>query len=240
MEDGEMVLDMLAKHPSTMRHISRKLCIRFVSDNPPDSLVERCVETWKRTNGDIREIVRTIALSKEFHARSAYRCKVKSPFEHAVSSVRALGGAIAERSGSGLGVRPSTTAGNPSTLEGQVSLMGQPIFRYAFPTGWPEDSSKWVSSGALISRINFALALTSGRINEVVLAGAATDLGRGKTNAQWLESVALNLLASPVGRPTRDVVLRQMELDPHSQADPLAQAPRLTALLLGSPEFQRR
>ncbi|MFY7951577.1 MAG: DUF1800 domain-containing protein, partial [Armatimonadaceae bacterium] len=183
IRDGEMVLEILANHPSTMRHVSRKLCVRFVSDNPPAALVERCVQTWRRTDGDIREVVRTIAFSPEFLSRASFRTKIKSPFEYAVSSVRALGGTVLERFGTGLGVRPTNNAGSPTSLEGQVNLMGQPLFRYAFPTGWPEDSSKWVSSGALISRINFALSLTSGQLRDVILAGKATDLGEGKTNA---------------------------------------------------------
>jgi len=240
IRDGELVLEMLARHPATMRHISRKLCVRFVSDNPPQALVDRCVETWRKTDGDIVSVVRTIAFSPEFCSRAAFRSKVKSPFEYAVSSVRALGGSILESAGTGVALRPANTSGSPVSMEGQVSLMGQPLFRYAFPTGWPEDSAKWVSSGALISRINFALALTSGQLRDVVLAGKATELGEGKTNAEWIDALSQGILGNTIGPATRQTVVRQLDLSPSALADPSTTAPRLTALLLGSPEFQRR
>lgn len=240
IRDGEMVLEMLARHPATMRHISRKLCIRFVSDNPPSALVDRCVDTWRKTDGDITAIVRTIAFSPEFRSRACFRAKVKSPFEYAVSSVRALGGAILENAGTGVALRPTNSAGSALSMEGQVSLMGQPLFRFAFPTGWPEDSSKWVSSGALISRINFALALTSGQLRDVVLAGKATELGEGKTNSEWIDALSQGILGNTIGTATRQTVVQQLDLKPSAPADPATTAPRLTALLLGSPEFQRR
>src|SRR5687768_18493273 len=73
MEDGEQVLDIVATHPSTARFIATKLARRFVSDDPPPSLVDRAAETFRRTEGDIREVVRTIVTSQEFFASAAYR-----------------------------------------------------------------------------------------------------------------------------------------------------------------------
>ena len=240
VSDGEQVLELLARHPATMRHVSRKLCVRFVSDSPPTSLVDRCVAVWDLTDGDIRAIVRTIAHSPEFASRSAVRSKVKSPFEYAVSAVRALGGSVVERAGTGIPLRPNNNPGAPTSLEGQVGLMGQPLFRYSFPTGWPEESSKWVSSGALISRINFALALTSGQLRDVALSGLATDLGTDKSNTEWIDALAAQILGGSVGSSTKDTVVRQLGLDASAPAEPDVLSPRLTALLLGSPEFQRR
>ena len=59
-EDGEQVLDILATHPSTARFISTKLARRFVSDTPPPALVDRMAATFRRTDGDLREVMRTL------------------------------------------------------------------------------------------------------------------------------------------------------------------------------------
>jgi uncharacterized protein (DUF1800 family) len=91
IEDGEQVLDLVARHPSTARFIARKLAVRFVSDSPPGALVERAADTFRRTDGDIREVVRTIVTSPEFFSHQAYRAKVKSPFEVVLSALRAVG-----------------------------------------------------------------------------------------------------------------------------------------------------
>src|SRR4051812_9131210 len=79
IEDGEEVLDILARHPSTARYIALKLARRLVSDEPPPALVNRAAETFVRTDGDIAKVVRTIVTSPEFFSRAAFRAKVKTP-----------------------------------------------------------------------------------------------------------------------------------------------------------------
>ena len=88
MDDGEKVLDILAHHPSTAHFISRELAQRFVADNPPDTLVEKMAQTYLATDGDIREVMKTMLNLKEFWSEGAYRAKVKSPLEM-VANVRA-------------------------------------------------------------------------------------------------------------------------------------------------------
>ena len=138
--------------------------------------------TWQKTAGDLREVVRTIVTSPEFYSADSMKKKIKSPFEYAISSVRALNGTLEPsalilprqllREANGL-IRPPQGGGfldvNTTTLLGQIATMGEPLFQYQAPTGFPEDSRKWVSSGALISRLNFSLALTQGRITDVRL-----------------------------------------------------------------------
>ena len=261
MEDGKMVLEMLAAHPSTMRYVSTKLCRRLVADNPPKSLVDRCVETWKKTDGDIREIVRTIVESKEFYSDTAVKSKIKSPFEYVVSSVRALGATVElNGAGQGRGIRPAAGGinvfsgnGNGQTnarlLAGQIGTLGQPLFNHGFPTGYPEESTKWVSSGALIGRINFALSLVNGRIADVNLDGAslAGDSAGGKSLAEKIDSVARRLLGSSLSAGTRATLIKQLSAisrpsdDKAPIGDDSADDPRrIAALVLGSPEFQRR
>lgn len=257
--DGEMVLDILAAHPSTARFVSRKLCQRFVSDEPPAALVNRCAQVWQRTGGDLREVVRTIVTSPEFFSRAAYRQKIKSPFEFAVSSVRALGGTFdAEgarrafarnlRAGGGGGLMGANAYQNAlrQTLVAQIGTMGQPLFQYQAPTGYSEDSRKWVSSGALISRLNFALGLVSGRaapemrVESPLLAPDQASARPGDA----LNVLADRLLGGEMSPATRATLLKQATAAvPAGESAAVANAPtaaRLTALVLGSPEFQRR
>jgi len=249
VQDGETVLDILASNPATWRHISYQLCQRLVSDEPPASLVDKCVKTWKQTDGDLRQVVRTIVTSPEFFAPTAVRNKIKSPFEYAVSSVRALDGTLdanalvsrrqLPRVANGL-VRPPQGGGylglNTTTLLGQIGTMGQPLFQYQAPTGFPEDSRKWVSSGALISRLNFSLALTQGRITDVVLENPSEDSGGAMDANAMIDRASGRILHGQISPSTRATLLREAKSDPASPATPAT----IAALLLGSPEFQRR
>jgi len=148
MEDGEEVLDILARDPHTARFVARKLAIRFVSDDPPAALVERAAETYRKTDGDIREVVRTIVTSPEFFSRTAYRSKVKSPFELVASALRAVG------------ATPDTSMRSAQV----VGFLGQPIFGHQAPNGWPETGDAWMNTGAILNRINFGLSLAAGRL----------------------------------------------------------------------------
>jgi uncharacterized protein (DUF1800 family) len=148
IQDGQRVIDILVHHPSTARFIATKLVRRFVSDNPPQSLVDKVAETYNRTDGDIREMLRTVFFSDEFMSPENYGQKTKTPLEYVVSSIRALGG---------------ETGGNPQ-LGKAMGQMGQPLYQYQPPTGFPDRADYWMSDGALIARLNFAVSLTSGRI----------------------------------------------------------------------------
>ncbi|MBK9314292.1 MAG: DUF1800 domain-containing protein [Acidobacteria bacterium] len=130
IDDGLRVLHLLARHPSTARFIATKLSKRFVSDSPPAALVERAAGVFKNTDGDIREVVRTILTSPEFFSVAAYRNKIKSPFETVVSSIRATAGA--------------TDAGAP--LLQWLQRMADPFTWLLPPTGYAEESKEWLSS----------------------------------------------------------------------------------------------
>jgi len=147
IEDGEQVIDILARHPSTARFIATKLVRRFVSDDPPQSLVDRVAKTYTQTGGDIREMLRTIFFSDEFMSPETYGQKTKSPFEYVVSAIRALDG---ETSGF-------------QQLGRLIAQMGQPLYQYQAPTGFPDRGDYWMSDGAVLERINFATMLASNR-----------------------------------------------------------------------------
>ena len=253
MEDGEMVLDILATAPATRQHISYQLCQRLVCDDPPASLVQKCMDTWQRTAGDLREVVRTIVTSPEFYAPTAMKKKIKSPFEYAISSVRALNGTLdptvliqprqITREANGL-IRPPQGGGfldvNTNTLLGQIATMGQPLFQYQAPTGFPEDSRKWVSSGALISRLNFSLALTQGRIKDVRLEDPSEDAGNGMDSDTAIDRLSDRILHGGISASTRATLANEAKGDNASPGHSSLTPATIAALLLGSPEFQRR
>jgi len=147
VEEGEETIRFLARHPSTARHIAWKLCQRFVADDPPPALVERVAKRFLATRGDLRETVREVVTSAEFRDPAFFGEKVKSPFEYAVSGVRALGGSTDGRG-----------------LAREIARMGEPLYACAPPTGYPEASAGWLSAGALVARLDFSLALAEGRI----------------------------------------------------------------------------
>ena len=200
-KDGEQVLDLLAKHPSTARFIATKLARRFVSDDPPAALVERATQTFTSTGGDIREVVRTIVTSPEFFAPAAQRAKVKTPFEFVASTLRVTG----------------AEASNPVPLVQTLREMGMPLYMCQPPTGYADRADAWVNTGALLSRMNFAVALADGRMRGVVPSGGVS--------ADRIASVALS---GDVSASTRETVAKA------------SAAPQSIALILGSPEFQRK
>jgi uncharacterized protein (DUF1800 family) len=236
-DEGERVLDLLARHPKTAEFISTKLARRLVSDTPPPALVKRAAATFRRTDGDIREVVRTIVTSPEFFSASAYRSKVKSPFELVTSALRTMNAA------------PDST---PRTAQ-LVNRLGQPLFGHQAPNGYPETGDAWMNTGAILNRINFGLSVASGRVPGVRLA----DWAPAKTlNAlprdQQVDGVIRTVLGGDASNDTRQVLLTGTNpflanrsagdslaatLGPAKPASGLAQ---IVGLALGAPEFQRR
>jgi len=167
--DGEKVLDLVARHPSTARFISRELARRFVADDPPAALVERMALTFQKTDGNLREVMKTMLASKEFWSEGAYRSKVKSPFEWVASAVRAASGDI----------------DYALPLANQVAQLGQPLYRKVEPTGYSNLSREWLNSAGLVGRMNLALQLANNRVPGVtVKSGAAEGIELGGPDFQ--------------------------------------------------------
>jgi len=163
IQDGETVLDILARHPSTAHFISTRLAQRFVADDPPAALVNRMAQTFLKTGGDLREVMRTMLASKEFWSVGAYRSKVKSPLEMVASAVRAVHGDV----------------DFAFALANQVAQLGEPLYRKPEPTGYSDSSQEWINSAGLLARMNFALQLAHDKVPgvKVEVAKAATELG---------------------------------------------------------------
>ena len=148
MKDGLLVLDILARHPSTAKFIATKLSRYFVTDNPSTALVDRVAAAFTKSDGDIRETLKAIFFSPEFNSAEAYRAKVKRPFELVVSALRTLG---------------AETNGSPQ-LHQWLARMGEPLYLYQTPNGYSDLAETWVTTGGLLERLNFGLALASNRI----------------------------------------------------------------------------
>jgi uncharacterized protein (DUF1800 family) len=153
MEDGEAVLDLLARHSSTARHLAGKLAVRFVSDKPPRALVDRLAGVYLQSGGDTRQVLRAIVQAPEFWSRDAVGAKIKSPFELAVSAVRVSGAHIED----------------PRSLLDWVSRMGQPLYAYQAPTGYPDRAEAWVNTGSLLNRMNFGLQFAAEKVRGVAI-----------------------------------------------------------------------
>jgi uncharacterized protein (DUF1800 family) len=218
MNDGLLVLDILAHHPSTAKFIATKLSRKFVTDNPTPELVNRVAAAYMKSNGDIRETLRAIFTSPEFNSPENYRAKIKTPFELAVSAVRALGG---------------DTNGAPP-IHQWIGRMGEPLYQYQAPTGYPDTAEHWVNTGALLERINFALALVSNRIpgTHVDLSRFATDTAKGTTadKSRVIDQFASVILQGDISPNTKASLLKQLDeaaTNPPSPAEamPASNAP---------------
>jgi uncharacterized protein (DUF1800 family) len=230
MKDGEEVLEILARDPHTAHHISLELARRFVSDAPPEALVDHMAQTFLKSDGDIREVLHTMIYSPEFWSKDAYRAKIKTPFELVASATRAVGAEVEI----------------PLMLVQWTNRIGQPLYQCEPPTGYSDKAEAWVNTGALLNRMNFSLALTSNRlrgaqVNVDSLFGAGTATDPHAT----LDRAIQTLLGGQVSEQTRETLEKQLNDPQILQAtldDTVKQVntAMIAGLVLGSPEFQRR
>jgi uncharacterized protein (DUF1800 family) len=246
--EGMEVLHLLAMSPATARFLSTKLATEFVSDTPPKSLVDRMTKTYLKTHGDIGQVLRTMFHSPEFWSRDAYRAKLKTPLEFVVSSLRATGADVE----------------NATALAASLDRLGMPLYGVQQPNGYSLKADPWLGAEALLARMNFALALTANSLPGVSVATTRSTASAEQSEMQLEET----LLDGRVAAHTHEVVLQEMEsaqaepvaaavfakggpgrrsalfapaaqrVAPVNQATPGSGL--AAALLLGSPDFQRR
>jgi hypothetical protein len=192
IEDGEEVLDIVSRHPSTAKYIATKLARRFISDNPPQAVIDRAADVFLKTDGDIREVVRTIITSNEFFAQNAYRAKVKSPFEVVVSAMRAMN---------------ATPDSTPRTA-GAIAYLGEPLYGHQAPNGYPETGDAWMNTGAILNRINFGIAVAGNRIPGARVSSIpAFDSLARLPRASQVDAVVSLLLGGSASPDTRAVLM---------------------------------
>jgi uncharacterized protein (DUF1800 family) len=192
-EEGVQLLEMLAHQPATARFISRKIAVRFVSDDPPASLIDKMAKTFLEKNGDIRQVLITMVTAPEFWGGEALRDKTKSPFELAIGSVRSL----------------HATIDQPMQLYNWVNRMGEKKYYYQAPTGYPDKGNYWINTGSLLNRMNFGLALASGRIPGVRVDLLSLNNGHEPESAQ-----AALLIYGRIILPERDLAGTVKRLTP--------------------------
>jgi uncharacterized protein (DUF1800 family) len=230
INDGEEALKMLANHPSTGLFISRKLARHFVSDNPPMALVNRMADTYAATNGEIRSVLKTMIYSPEFWSKDAYRAKVKTPFELVASTARALNADV--------------TISFP--LAQWVGRMGEPLFQCQPPTGYSDKAETWVNTGALLNRLNFALAFASDKMPGAKVGLAEMFGPEALSDPDMALKRALEIFldgqVAPGTRATLEGRLKDPQILQARLDDPVKKVNDglIGGLVLGAPEFQRR
>lgn len=245
-EEGVELLSMLAHHPSTAKFISRKLAVRFVCDDPPQSLVDKMARTFTEKNGDIRQVLITMVSAPEFWSPQAVREKIKSPFELAIGAVRSL----------------HATIDDPYSLYNWVTKMGEKKYYYQAPTGFPDKGAYWINTGSLLNRMNFGLALAAGRIpgihfdlvalnngHEPESAGAAlVSYGRLLLPERNLDATVRRLtpmlsdpnLSQKVDAASTGEQADGTDISGTTQEGAEGAVAQVVGIIIGSPEYQRR
>jgi len=209
-QDGLDVIDILSRHPSTAKFISRKLAQRFVSDDPPQALVDRMAATFTKSDGDLRAVLQTMFNSVEFMSEGAWQSKMKSPLEMVVSAVRAVNADVSD----------------PTALVQRIAELGQPLYGKIEPTGYPNTGEAWTNTASVLGRINFATALFSGSF-----PGVKVELSR--FNYKEPSAVAGDLLGTAPSLQTIASIEKGVQ-------DKEATPSLLSTLVVSSPDFQRR
>jgi uncharacterized protein (DUF1800 family) len=250
--DGERVLDILATHPATARFVATKLARRFISDDPPQPVIDRAAAVFLKTDGSIRETLRAIVTSPEFFSATTYRAKMRSPLEYVVAAMRALN---------------AETDGDRPVLDA-IGRMGQPVFGRITPDGYADRADQWLSSGAMVARLNFASALATNRIKgtKIDVARLLSEVDQAKKDSVAAKLIQLTTFGD-VSAGTRGALEKTLHSEsaanqtepaqtspasvsvafngkgasqPPAAPPPVPYISELITLLIGSPEFQQR
>jgi uncharacterized protein (DUF1800 family) len=183
----------ISTRKETAKFISTKLANYFVSDQPPASLVLRMSDVFIKSGGDIKQILIAMVESPEFWKKEVIRSKIKSPFDVVIGSIRALDASVKK----------------PYSVFKQIDKMGQKIYHYSAPTGFPDRDAYWINTGALLNRMNFALELAAGRSK-----GLQVDLLALNQNHEPGDATEALHIFAPKLIPERDLTATYKRIDP--------------------------
>ena len=220
-EEGVQLIRMLANHPSTARHVATQLATRFVADSPSTTLVDHLAEVFLATEGDLREVTRALFTSDEFYDPAVVANRVKSPFLLVTSTLRMTHGRTAD-------VR---------VLMEPLRSLGEAPYLAEAPTGYPETSAQWASSGAMLTRMNFATSYLTGRLRGVGPNG--NRLFREILNGGGGSLLGLVDALLPGTDASELMAVIQDDLRDNPPEDEREGSVRALSLILGSPHFQR-
>ncbi len=219
--EGEQALDILARSPATAHHISYQLAQYFVSDNPPTDLVKRLTQRYLTTNGNIRDVLFTLFHSSEFWDAKNFNAKFKTPYQYAISSVRATG----------------LEVNNTKPIFNLLQQLAMPLYGCVTPDGYKNTQDAWLNPDAMTRRLNFATAIANGN---VPIASIPKNSDPG-TKIQVGGNVA------PQANPPMPLDAVQLantlgNLFSPTTENAIASSPEKirATLILGSPEFMRR
>ena len=216
IEEGEKMIRLLAHHPATARRIAYKLAQRFVADDPPKALVDRVAKRFLDTDGDLRETVKAVITSPEFRDPANFNNKVKTPLEYVISALRATNATIAD----------------PLPVARALQQAGEPLYGAQPPTGYSERAEAWMNTGALMSRLNFALALAANKLPGVRTEIASLVPVEPADADASVSALANALTGGELSDATKKTIRARI---PSTQ-----QLPMVAGLILGSPEFQKQ
>jgi uncharacterized protein (DUF1800 family) len=218
-KEGVRLLQLLARHPATARHLAARLCTRFVADEPPASCVSAATDAYRASDGDIKQVVRAIVTDASFWAPAARRSKLKTPLELVASTARAFG------------ALPDGTLALAKTLE----QLGEPLLQERVPTGYPDSEPEWSSGGGMLARMTFATQLGSGQLRGLDVPWSET-IPPGADASELVSRLGRLLLGAGPASPTLALIREETS----GLADPEQRRAAVVALLVGSPEFQRQ
>jgi uncharacterized protein (DUF1800 family) len=226
--EGEQALDLLSRHPSTARHISFKLAQYFVSDNPPRSLVDRLAKKFITTEGDIKQVLNTLFYSPEFMDKKYYGVKFKTPYQYAISSIRAIDpgkdNSQINNATDRVGLPRYGFINNPKPLNDFLTQLGMSIYGCPTPNGYKNTQDAWLNPDSMTRRLNFVTNLGSGKMPILLPSIGSTNLPR-QNSIQIID-------------PNELIVTLGNNFSPKTQQAIAASNPNIrAALILGSPEF---
>ncbi|MEH1956548.1 MAG: DUF1800 domain-containing protein [Nostoc sp.] len=223
---GEEALDILARSPATARHISYQIAQYFVSDRPPTTLVNNLTQRYLATDGNIREVLNTLFHSREFWDAKNFNAKFKTPYQYAISAVRATGMEV----------------NNTRPISNLLQQLAMPLYRCQTPDGYKNTADVWLNSDAMNRRLSFAAALANGnlplstiptKIEQRQRTPGQETIGTEQRPLQKSPSIPVdagqltNTLGNSLSMKTQKAI---------ASSDSQIRS----ALILGSPEFMRR
>jgi uncharacterized protein (DUF1800 family) len=148
LAEVDEAIDILVRHPATATHLSRQIATYFVSDNPPEPLVQRMAQTFKTTDGDIAAVLSTMVHAPEFTASLKPGSRFKDPVQYVCSAVRLA--------------YDDKVILNTSSIQGWLNRLSEGLFNHDTPDGYAMTSASWNGPGQMMLRFEIARQIGSG------------------------------------------------------------------------------